>query len=126
MNIDMKKMIFLLLYILTITPLFFMVWLKLYWADIMSEMGYGSKLYCSLGVYTLLIVMDVFIVYTDKLAKHRALYLVSATTIICLINIFMPCLLFFDGITTTIVFLPTSILIAGLGVILCTIGKRIL
>ncbi len=121
-----KKIVYLLIYILTITPCFFMVWLKLWGAEIMGGMDYGSNLCWSFVLYGVLMLSIVSVIFIDTWERRKSSLVVRITTGMYVINILMPSLLFFDGIRYTVTFIPSLIVLVILNCIYYVLGKKMI
>ncbi len=121
-----KKIVYLLIYVLTITPCFHMVWFILCVKDTMSEMDYGSDLYCSFVLYGVLMLSIVSVIFIDTWKRRKSSLVVRVTTGMYVINILMPSLLFFDGIRYTIAFIPSLIVLAILDCIYYALGRKLI
>ncbi|MBR4712591.1 MAG: hypothetical protein IKP27_02805 [Paludibacteraceae bacterium] len=92
----------------------------------MSEMDYGSDLYCSFVLYGVLMLSIVSVIFIDTWKRRKSSLVVRVTTGMYVINILMPSLLFFDGIRYTIAFIPSLIVLAILDCIYYALGRKLI
>lgn len=126
MNANVNKTVYLLVYILTITPVYFLTWLKLWMLEFMFETYYGSKLILPFVLYGLLLISISCVIFLDKWKKRKSLLIVRVTTFVCVLNVMLPSLLFFDGIIYTFKFIPAIFLLAILDCIYYFFGKKMI
>lgn len=126
MSIFFKRILYLSIYLLTITPYFFLGWFRLFWLDILSDMSYSPKLYFSLILYITLLLSISFILFFDVWERDKSCIVIIATISICFFNIILPSLLFFDGINITIFQFKISFILVVLNCIYYFLGKKLI
>lgn len=117
-----KKIVYLLIYIMTITPYFFTIWFVL----LVGASKSASKMFVSVVLYGILLIPVIGVIFTDAWGKRRSLLIVRITTVACVINIILPSLLFFDGIIYTLEYIPTLLVLIVLDCIYYFMGKKMI
>lgn len=117
-----KKIVYLLIYIMTITPYFFMIWFVL----LMGALKSVPNMIVSVVLYGILLISVMCVIFIDAWGERKPLLIVRITTFVCVINFILPSLLFFDGIIYTVKFIPTLFVLIVLDCIYYFMGKKML
>lgn len=124
MKKNVKKTVYLLIYLLTFTPYFFIWWLFVLLSE--NEMNHGPKLYCSFVLYGILLTSIISIIFSDGWKRRKSSLIVFATTLISIINFILPSILFFDGIKVTLVAIKSSFILVILDCIYYFLAKKMI
>lgn len=123
MKKNVKKIVYLLIYLLTFTPYFFIWWLGLSTED---EMNHDPKLYCSFVLYGILLTSIISIIFSDGWKRRKSSLIVFATTLISIINFILPSILFFNGIIITLVAIKSSFILVILDCIYYFLARKMI
>jgi len=124
MKKNVKKTVYLLIYLLTFTPYFFIWWLFVLLSE--GEMNHGPKLYCSFVLYGILLTSIISIISSDGWKRRKSSLIVFATTLISIINFILPSILFFKGIIATLVALKSSFILVILDCIYYFLARKMI